>query len=74
MLAQGGLWDSRIAFFVLHELDGNIMEITQKLAAGGMPVVIYIVTDRDIREYAGQGGVRRKIIQVPIEDPLEGRL
>ena len=74
VLVQGGIWDSRIAFFVLHELDGSMMEITQKLAAGGMPVVLYVVTDRDIREYAGQGGVRRKIIQVPIEDPLEGRL
>jgi len=73
-MVQGGLWDSRIVFLVLHELDGRVMEMTQQLAAAGMAVVIYAVTDRDIREYVKQGGVNRRIIQVPIEEPLEGRL
>lgn len=72
--AQGGLWGSGIAFFILHELDGRIMEMTQKLAAGGMAVVIYVITDRDVREYVKQGGGRRRIIPVPVEGSLEGRL
>lgn len=72
--AQGGIWGSGIAFFVLHEPDGHIMEMTQKLAAGGMAVVVYAVTDRDIREYVKQGGGRRRIIPVPVEESLEGRL
>lgn len=74
VLAQGGLWESRIAFFVLHELDEGVMAMTQKLTAAGLPVVIYAVTDRDIREYVKQGSGRQRIIQVPIEEPLEGRL
>ncbi|MCM1541541.1 MAG: DUF58 domain-containing protein [Blautia sp.] len=73
-LARGGLWDSGIAFLVLHEPDAGIMEITRQLAAAGMAVVIYAVTDRDIREYEKQGDGRRRIIQIPMEEPLEGRL
>lgn len=72
--AQGGLWGSGIVLFVLHEPDGHIMEMTQKLAAGGMAVVVYAVTDRDIREYVKQSGGRRRIIPVPVEESLEGRL
>ena len=72
--AQGGLLDSGIAFFVLHELDELKMEMLQKLAAGGMTVIVYVVTDRDVREYVKQGGGRKRIIQIPVEEPLEGRL
>lgn len=72
--AQGELWDSGITFFVLHELDGRMMEATRKLAAGGMAVVLYVVTDGDISEYVKQGGGRGRIIRIPIEEPLEGRL
>ena len=72
--AQGGLWENRMVFFVLHELDQRMMEATQKLAAGGMTVVVYAVTDSDVREYIRQSGGRRRILQIPIEEPLEGRL
>lgn len=72
--AQGGLWDNGIVFFVLHGLDEKIMEATRKLAEGGMAVVVYVVTDRDISEFGKQGGGRRKIVRVPVEEPLEGRL
>ena len=72
--AQGGFWNNRMAFLVLHELDGHVMETTQKLAAGGLSVVIYAVTDQDIREYIRQSGGRRRIFQIPIEEALEGRL
>lgn len=48
--------------------------MTEKLAAGGMSVVVYAVTDNDIREYIRQGVGRRRILQIPIEESLEGRL
>lgn len=72
--AQGGFWNSRMTFLVLHELNGRVMEATQKLAAGGMAVVVYAVTDQDVREYIRQSGGRRRIFQISIEDSLEGRL
>lgn len=72
--AQGGFWSNRMAFLVLHELDGRVMEATQKLAAGGAAVVVYAVTDQDIREYIRQSGGRRRIFQISVEESLEGRL
>lgn len=72
--AQGGLWDDKIVFCVLHRLDEAVMETTRKLAEGGTAVVVYAVTDGDIGEYVRQGGGRRRILQIPVEGSLEGRL
>lgn len=70
----GGLQEARIVLLILHRLDGRVMEMTEKLAARGTAVAIYAVTDENIRDAVKQGGARRKIVQVPIEKPLEGRL
>ncbi len=70
----GGMQESRIVFLILHGLDGGVMEMTEKLAARGTAVAIYAVTDENIQDAVKQGGARRKIVQVPIEEPLEGRL
>lgn len=72
--AQGGFQNNRMVFLVLHELNGRVMQTTQKLAAGGMAVVVYAVTDQDVREYIRQSGGRRRIFQISIEESLEGRL
>lgn len=72
--AQGGLWDNKVVFFVIHKLDMRMMETMQKLSAGGIVVVVYAVTDRDVREYIRLSGGRIRIFQIPIEEPLEGRL
>ena len=72
--ARCGLWESRILFLILHRVDAAVLEAAQRLAAQGRAVVIYAVTDRDIQDYVRQGTGRWKIIQVPIDEPLEGRL
>lgn len=72
--AQGDIWDSRIVFFILHKLDDRIMGMTEELAAGGTAVVVYAVTDENVQEYVKQADGRRRIIAIPIEEPLEGRL
>ena len=61
-------------FFVLHDLDEQIMEVTGRLAAEGTMVVIYAVTDSSQEEYVRQGSERRKIMTVPTEAALEGVL
>lgn len=73
-VSRGGLWGMRLIFLILHEMDGRMMEATQKLAAAGLQVVVYVVTDGDIRNILRQSSGRRKILQVPVEEPLEGRL
>ena len=72
--AGGGLWDSRILFFVLHRISDRMLEVIERLAAGGIAVVIYVVTEEDLTDSVRQSNGRCRIIQIPIEAPLEGRL
>jgi len=71
---RGVLWGAQVIFAVLHELDDRIMEITERLSAGGAIVVVYCITDRDQKDYVRQGSERRRIIVIPVEAGLEGRL
>ena len=73
-MSGGNLWMSKLEFFVLHDLDERIMEVTGRLAAEGTMVVIYAVTDSSQEEYVRQGSERRKIMTVPTEAALEGVL
>lgn len=71
---QGVLWESNLVFCVLHELNPIVLNITERLAANGIIVVIYVITDRDPDEYVKQGSTRRRIVVIPVEAELEGRL
>ena len=71
---QGTLWESNLVFCVLHELSPAILNITDRLAAGGIIVVIYVITDQDPSDYIKQGSTRRRIVVIPVEAELEGRL
>ena len=71
---QGVLWGSNLAFCVLHELNPVILNITERLAASGVIVVIYVITDQDPNDYVKQGSTRRRIVVIPVEAELEGRL
>lgn len=71
---QGALWKSNLVFCVLHELSPAILNITDRLAAGGIIVVIYVITDQDPNDYIKQGSTRRRIAVIPVEAELEGRL
>lgn len=71
---QGTLWGSSLVFCVLHELDTTIMNVTEKLTANGAIVVLYVVTDREPKDYLKQGNMRRRIVVIPVDAQLEGRL
>ena len=74
VIGQGVLWGSNLVFCVLHELDPAILDITERLAASGVVVVIYVITDQDPGDYVKQGSTRRRIVVIPVEASLEGRL
>lgn len=74
VIEQGVLWGSNLVFCVLHELDTAILDITERLAASGVVVVIYVITDQDPMGYVKQGTTRRRIVVIPVEAALEGRL
>lgn len=71
---QGILWGSHLVFCVLHEWNVAILDITERLAASGVIVVIYVITDQDPGDYVKQGSMRRRIVVIPVEAALEGRL
>ena len=71
---QGVIWGNSLVFCVFHELSPVILDITERLAAGGVIVVIYVVTDEDPKELLKQGSTRRRIVVLPVEAALEGRL
>ena len=71
---QGGIWDSRILFFVLHSISGQLLEAVDGLTAGGTAVVIYLITEEDLKDVVKQSSGRCRIIRIPIEASLEGRL
>ena len=49
-------------------------QAVDRLAAGGIAVVIYAVTEEELTEAVRQSGGRCRMIQIPTEAPLEGRL
>lgn len=70
----GALWGNRLVFFVLHELSPGILYMTEQLAASGVIVVIYVITDQNPEDYEKQGTTRRRVVVIPVEGELEGRL
>ena len=71
---QGVFWGSKLVFGIFHELDNRILAATERLAASGMMVIVYVVTDHLSEEFLRQGSERRRIVVVPIEAALEGVL
>ena len=71
---RGILWGSSLVFCVLHELNPGIMNITDRLAASGVIVVIYVITNQVPEDYIKQGSDRRRILAIPVEAELEGKL
>ncbi len=62
-------------FIILHELKPEILEITERLTAGGTMVVLYLVADEVTgASPASWADARRKVIVIPVEAELEGRL
>jgi len=74
VMEQGVLWSSRLVVCVFHELNPVIMDMTERLSAGGVVIVIYVVTDQDMGDYVKQSSIRRRIVVIPVEAELEGRL
>jgi len=71
---RGMLILCKLIICVLHEIDLQILHITEELTRNGHFVVLYVVTTEDIGEIIRQSSERRRIILIPTESELEGRL
>ncbi|MDE7186148.1 MAG: DUF58 domain-containing protein [Lachnospiraceae bacterium] len=73
-MAEGAWANSRIVFLVLHEWDDAVWEMTEQMAAGGVIVVICLITDENMDQYRRYSSIRKRIVVIPVEAQLEGRL
>ena len=71
---SGILYQSRIIFCVLHEPDGAVQQFMEQLERAGALLVLYIVTEDAVGEYQQQGDERRRIMVIPVQGGLEGKL
>lgn len=73
-MEEGILWNSKIVFCVLHRWEDAVSEITKQLAAGGVIVVVYLITQQPAKQFIKQSSLRRRIIVIPPDAELEGKL
>jgi hypothetical protein len=73
-LAEGVWQDCRILFFVLHMWSDVVWQMAEQIAAGGGIAVLCLVTDGNMDEYLKFGSERKRIVVVPVEAELEGKL
>lgn len=71
-ILQGGLLiDKAVVFFVLHEMDDDILRMTYQLAENDTTVICYIVTDDNVEEFCTMSDLSRRIIAITPEEELE---
>ena len=73
-LTSGVGRDCRILFFVLHMWSDMVWKMAEQIAAGGGIAVLCLVTDGNMDEYLKLGSERKRIVVVPVEAELEGKL
>ena len=71
VLQDGLLMDKAVVFFVLHEMDNDILRMTYQLAENDIYVICYVVTDENMEEFCKMSDLGRRIIAITPEDELE---
>ena len=71
---SGTLSDCKIIFCVLHRLNEDILNLAERIERSGSLVILYLVTDENAQDYVRQSNERLKIIAIPIDSALEGRI
>lgn len=70
-----GIWQSsRVVFLILHVWEDEVWKMAEQMAAGGVIVVLCLVTDDNVEIYRKYGSMRERIVVIPVEAELEGRL
>ena len=71
ILQDGVLLDKAIVFFVLHEMNDDILKKTYRIASNDTIVIYYVVTADSIEEYSAMSDLSRRIIAITPDDELE---
>lgn len=73
-MENGGIFGSRTVFCVLHQLNDQILTLADRLEKSGSLIILYLITDENADAYIRQSDERLKIIAIPVDAALEGRL
>lgn len=74
MTERGTLFESRVIFCVLHQLNEDVLKLAEHLDQAGSLVVLYVITDENIENFSKQSNERLKIMAISVDASLEGRL
>ena len=74
MTENGTLFESKVIFCVLHQLNEDILKLAGHLDRAGSLVVLYVITDENIEDFSKQNNERLKIMAISVDASLEGRL
>ena len=74
MTEGGTLFESRVIFCVLHQLNEDVLKLAEHLDRTGSLVVLYVITDENIEDFSRQSNERLKIMAISVDASLEGRL
>lgn len=71
ILDRGTALNQHVVFFVLQEMDIEILEMTRRISENGITVIFYVVTEENIDDLRAMGDQNRRIIAVTPQDKLE---
>lgn len=64
IVQHGALKECFVVFFVLHEINDAILQLTEQFVRASIITVFYVVTDENIEDYCRQSNQWRKIIAI----------
>lgn len=71
ILGRGAALDKHVAFFILQEVDSEILEAARQISENGVIVVFYIITEENREEFRAVSDRNRRIIAITPQDKLE---
>lgn len=71
ILGRGAALDKYVAFFILQEVDFEILEAAKQISENGVIVVFYIITEENMDNFRAVSDSNRRIIAITPQDKLE---
>lgn len=71
ILGRGAALDKHVAFFILQEVDSEILEAARQISENGVIVVFYIITEENREDFRAVSDRNRRIIAITPQDKLE---
>lgn len=70
----GCFQEANVVLGVFHQWNDRMMQLAEDIAASGVSVLVYVVTEENLERYVRHNTARKKIIVIPVDADLEGAL